>query len=194
MDEPITWDNVQALMGELRAMARSLLARERDGRTLQPTALILTALRRQKPADSEWNEVSWPNRAYFFRAMYRAMWRALIDYARTRMTKGPVRAVQVEQLHLENLAETAGQRPEQILALSLALQRLRARYPAWAELVEHRYISGCTVEESARLMGVSERTVRRRWEREWERARSLLCREVLHILNKEDIPLEKIDD
>jgi RNA polymerase sigma factor (TIGR02999 family) len=194
MEEPITWDDVHALMEELRARARALLALEKNAQSLQPTALILTALRRQKPAGVDWNEVTWPDRKYFFGAMYRAMWQALIDHAKKRLSKKYIRPVQVEQLHLDNLVQTADERPEQLVALRLALKRFRERHPEWAELVEHRYMSGYTVEESARVMGVSERTIRRRWEREWERVRLLLFKEVHHILNEEDISWEGVDE
>jgi RNA polymerase sigma factor (TIGR02999 family) len=194
MEEAITWDHVHALMDELRAMARALLALEGNAQSLQPTALILTALWRQKPSGVDWNEVTWPNRTYFFGAMYRAMWQALIDHARKRMGKKYARPVQVEQLHLENLVQTADEHPEQILALKLALKGLRAKQPEWAELVEHRYISGYTVKETARVIGISERTIRRRWEKEWERVRLVVYKEVLRILNEEDITLADVEE
>jgi hypothetical protein len=91
MDEPITWDQLHALMDELRAMARALLALEGNARSLhQPTALVLSALRRQVPGGTDqievnWNEITWPNRQYFFGAMYKAMWRALRRSGRNRL-------------------------------------------------------------------------------------------------------------
>jgi RNA polymerase sigma factor (sigma-70 family) len=192
MDEPITWDQLHALMDELRAMARALLALEGNARSLhQPTALVLSALRRQVPGGTDrnevnWNEVTWPNRRYFFGAMHAAMWRALRDHARKRKKKRGLRTVQVEEIHLENLARTAEERPEQIEALRMALERLGEQRPEWAGLIEHHYLSGYMWEEVARAMGVSERTARR----DGERARLLLHREILKILNKEDIPPE----
>lgn len=88
IEEPITWDQLHALMDELRAMARALLAQEGNARSLHPTGLVLTALRRQVPGGTEgrtkvnWDEITWPNRRYFFGAMYQAMWCALLDHAR----------------------------------------------------------------------------------------------------------------
>jgi RNA polymerase sigma-70 factor, ECF subfamily len=190
MEEPVTWDQVNALMDELRAMARALLALEGNAQSLQqPTALVLTALRRQVPGGTKdrtevnWDEITWPNRAYFFKAMREAMWRALVDHARKRKKKRRLRTVQVEEIHLENLARTADEQPEQIEALRIALERLRERHPDWAGLIEHHYLSGYSWEEAARVMGISERTARR----EGERARLLLHREILKILNEEDI-------
>jgi hypothetical protein len=194
MDEPITWDQLQGLMAELRAMARALLALERSAQSLhQPTALVLTALRRLVPGgtgrnDINWDQVTWPNRRYFFGAMHKAMERALKDHARKRIAdKGRgLRTVQVEEIHLENLARTADERPEQIKALWVALERLKERHPDWAGLIEHHYLSGYTWEEAARAVGVSEKTARLHG----KQARLLLHREILKILNEEDIPLE----
>jgi hypothetical protein len=197
VEEPITWDQLHALMDELRAMARALLALEGNAQSVQqPTALVLSALRRQVPGGTEdrneinWDEITWPNRRYFFGAMYQAMWRALLDHARKRNKKRRLRTIQVEEIHLENLARTADERPEQIEALRIALGRLRERHPDWAELLEHRYFSGYSWEEAARAMGVSEKTARRRMQEVWEQARLLLHHEILKILNEEDITPE----
>jgi hypothetical protein len=193
MEEQITWDQLHALMDELRSMARALLALEGNAQSLQqPTALVLSALRRQIPGGTEgrtevnWNEITWPNREYFFGAMYRAMWRALRDHARKRNKKRGLRTVQIEEIHLENLARTAEEQPEQIEALRIALDRLREQRADWAGLIEHHYLSGYSWQEAARVMEVSEKTARRHF----ERARLLLCREILKILNEEDITLE----
>jgi RNA polymerase sigma-70 factor, ECF subfamily len=192
MDEPITWDQLDSLMGGLRAMARALLMLEGNAQSLQqPTALVLSALRRQVPGGTNgievnWNEVTWPNRRYFFGAMNQAMWRALQDHARRHKKKRGLRTVQIEEIHLSNLARTAEERPEQIEALRMALDRLRQHDSDWAWLIEHHYLSRYSWEEAARVMGISERTARR----DGERARLLLHREILKILNEEDITLE----
>ena len=192
MDEPITWDQLHALMGELRAMARNLLRLEGNAHSLHyPTALVLTALRRQVPggmdrSEVDWNAITWPNRQYFFGAMYQAMWRALRDHARRRDAKHPIRPVQIEEIHLENLACTAEAQPEQIVALRIALERLKEQNSDWAGLIEHHYLSGYTWEEAARAMGIAEKTARLHG----EQARLLLHREILKILNEEDITAE----
>jgi RNA polymerase sigma factor (TIGR02999 family) len=188
-EEPITWNQLLALMDELRAIARALLAREGNAQSIQPTALVNSALRRQVPGGTEggaevnWGEITWPTRRDFFAAMKTAMKRALCDHARKRKKKRALRTVQIEEIHLENLAQTADERPEQIEALFMALERLREQHPKGAEIIEHRYFSGYSWEEAARVMGVSERTARR----DGERARLLLHDEMLKILNEEDI-------
>jgi RNA polymerase sigma factor (sigma-70 family) len=179
-------------MGELRAMARNLLRLEGNAHSLHhPTALVLTALRRlmrdgTDRSEVNWNEITWPNRRYFFGAMYQAMWRALRDHARRRKKKRRIRTVQIEEIHLENLAGTAEERPEQIEALRSALERLREQNSDWAGLIEHHYLSRYTWEQSARVMGISEKTARRAG----EQARLVLHREILRILNEEDITVE----
>jgi RNA polymerase sigma factor (TIGR02999 family) len=183
---PITWAEVHALMDELRHMATMLLGLEGNAQSLQPTALVLTALRRQKPAGTDWGEVSWPNRKYFFGAAHEAMRRALIDHARKRKRKRVLRAVRLEEVRLDDLAQLVQHHPEQVEALTVALARLRERHPDWAEVVEHRYFSGYTLEETACVMEVGERTVRR-W---WEQARLLLYDEVLRILTDENVEVE----
>jgi hypothetical protein len=190
MEEPLTWGQLHALMDELRAMARALLALERNAQSLQPTGLVLTALRRQVPggtsdeAEINWDEITWPNRKFFFGAMYKAMWRALIDRARGGGSrKRKPRTVQVEEIHLENLARTAEERPEQIEALRIAMGRLREQRADWAELLEHYYFCNYSWADIACVMGVSDSTAKRMG----ERARLLLYREILKILNEEDV-------
>jgi RNA polymerase sigma-70 factor, ECF subfamily len=192
IEEPITWDQLHALMDELRAMARALLALEGNAQSLQqPTALVLSALRRQVPGGTadrteiNWDEISWPNRRYFFEAMREAMKRALVDHARKRKKKRGLRTVQVEDIHLQDLARMADERPEQIEAFWIALGRLRERHPDWADLIEYHYLSGYSWEEAGRAVDppVSERTARR----VGEQARLLLHHEILKILNEEDV-------
>jgi RNA polymerase sigma factor (TIGR02999 family) len=193
MEELITWDQLHALMGELRAMARALLALEGNAHSIRPTGLVLSALIRQVPGGTgdrtevNWDEITWPNRRYFFGAMYQAMRRALWDHARKRNKKRGLRPVQIEEIHLENLSQTVDERPEQIAALLIALERLREGHPDWAELIEHRYFCGYTWDQAARAMEVSERTARRDWQKNWEQARLLLHHEILKILNEEDM-------
>jgi RNA polymerase sigma factor (sigma-70 family) len=140
----------------------------------------------------DWDQVTWPNRRYFFGAAYEAMRRTLLDHAERRGADKripPRQQVQVDQIHLENLARTADEHPEQIEALLEALENLRARHPQWAEVIEHRFYSGCTVEETARIMDIGEVTVSR-W---WKQARLLLHDEILRILNQDSSHPEEKD-
>jgi len=186
MDEPFTWDQLSALMGELRAKARALLALEGNAQSLQPTELVDSAIRRMAPAGFDWGRATWPNRGYFLGAAHRVMREVLIDHARRRKAMRrppPRRRVQIEEIHLENLMQTADERPEEVEALFIALDRLREQRPDWAGLTENHYLLGYSWDEAARVMEVSEKTARR----EGERARVILAREIRKILNEEDI-------
>jgi hypothetical protein len=65
MDDHLSWDELYPLLEEGKALARGLLRREHHA-SLQTTALVLTALRRQRSADQDWQTVTWANRQYFF--------------------------------------------------------------------------------------------------------------------------------
>lgn len=181
MEELITWDDLERFMVEVRVMARDLLRREWQAESLQTTALVLTALRRLWGADQDWSEVTWQNRHYFFGAVYKAMGRALIDHGRKRMAKkrADLSVVRLEDLQLHDLPRTVEEAPEQVVALVETLEQLKEEHPEWAEVVEHRYYGGLTIEDTARALGVSEATVKRRW----ARARVFLHVEILRRLN-----------
>lgn len=182
MEERITWEDLalEPFMAELRAMARALLGWEGQAESLQPTALVLTALRRLRRAEQDWSEVTWQNRHYFFGAMYTAMKRALIDHGRKRMAqKRAVSVVRLEDLQFYDLPRTVEEAPEQVVALVETLEQLEKDHPEWAEVVEHRYFGGLTSQDTARALGVSKATV----DRMWGRARVFLYDEILRRLN-----------
>jgi len=114
-------------------MARDLLRRERNAQTLQKTtALILTAFRRQKPSDKDWNEVNWADREEFMSHMYIAMDRALIDKAREQKTLRARLRIEIEDQQIDQwLGEQSNRdkalyetNPEQLASLA---EELRAR-------------------------------------------------------------------
>jgi RNA polymerase sigma factor (TIGR02999 family) len=179
MEDRLSWDELYPLMDEVKAMARGLLRRERQA-SLQTTALVLTALRRQRLSDQDWSTVTWADRQYFFRALYRAMERALIDHARARSRRREI-PVRPEDLQLDDLHQTMDWEPAQVLALLDALAELKQQQPQWVEAIEHRFYGGLTLEETARMMEVDERTIRR-W---WDRARSVLAQRIVDLMNAE---------
>jgi RNA polymerase sigma factor (TIGR02999 family) len=184
MNETTVGDLLAELMAELRAMARSLLAREGNAQSLQPTDLIDTAIRRMFSSGFDWNQATWENRRYFFGAAHLTMSRALKDHARARKAGRrvpPNRRLHLDQIHLQNLAFTAGEQPEVIEALLETLERMEDRHPEWAELTKHRYYSGFELNDAAKVMGISPRTAGRYW----ERARAYLHREILRIVNED---------
>jgi RNA polymerase sigma factor (TIGR02999 family) len=179
MEERMSWDALYPFMDEVKAMARRLLRHERQT-SLQTTGLVLSALRRLRAADQDWSHVTWETRQYFFGALYRAMERALIDHARARARRREI-PVRPEDLQVDELPRALQREPAQVVALVEALAELRQEQPQWAEAIEHRFYGGLTLEETARMMEVDERTVRR-W---WTRARSLLAQRIVELLNAE---------
>jgi DNA-directed RNA polymerase specialized sigma24 family protein len=190
----IGWNDVHALLGEARAMARRLLRREAHAQSLPTLALVLTALRRQKLADQDWSEVAWQDREHFLAAMYRAMDRALKDHGRRRMAKkrcAAQRAIDIDDLSPGDLLRIADfqphevehalvERPDVVQALADALALLEHKHPDWASVARHRYYGGLSVEQTAQVMGIGERTVRRHW----DKARVLLHDEILRSLQR----------
>ncbi len=185
-DERVSFDNVQKLWTELCALAQHLLRLESRAQSLTPTALVLTALRRQRPVGKDWREVTWANRRYFFGAMSNAMQRALVDHARRKYRRRRlpmVQAIHPEDLDFVHLVRQADEQPDRVLALHAALEQLAKLEPDGPELVEiieFRYYAGYTVREVACVMGVAERTVRRKC----RHAELLLREEVARILNQ----------
>lgn len=190
-EETITWDDLYDFMDEVKAMARGLLRCEGNAQSLQTTALVNTALRRQKLSTQQWNEVQWESRKHFFDAMYIAMKRALIDHGRKRAAKkrSAIECISTEALKSKNIEDiiqnefvqpyelktTLEKEPDKIVMLIEALDLLRRRHPDLSRVVEHRYYGGLTINQTARVMGISEGTVKRRW----TKAKLLLYDEII---------------
>ena len=146
---------------ELRRQAARFLRRERADHTLQTTALIHEAY--LKLIDQR--EVKWQNRAHFFGIAAQAMRRILVDYARERNREKRGGAGR-ENLPLEEVAlflPAASGKSVDLVALDEALTRLAEFDPRQARVVELRYFSGLSIDETAEVLGVSNPTVRRDW-------------------------------
>ena len=144
--------------GELRRIAHRYMRMERQGHTLQTTALVNEAY--LKLVDQA--QVDWQNRAQFLGVAAQLMRRILVDYARARETAkraGP--ADGVDAVNLEGGMD--GTQAEEILAVDEALERLTALDAQQAKVVELRYFAGLTIEETAEASGISVRTVKREW-------------------------------
>ena len=143
---------------ELHRQASRYLRRERSDHTLQTTALIHEAY--LKLIDQ--NQVEWQNRAHFFAVAAQAMRRILVDYARTR--KREKRGGDDVKLQLDEAVNVStGERRIDLVALDEALTRLAKFDDRQARVVELRYFSGMTEEETAEVLGTSPATVRRDW-------------------------------
>jgi RNA polymerase sigma-70 factor, ECF subfamily len=152
-------DNDQSfglVYAELHKLASAAMRRERPEHTLQPTALINEAYLRLMSNQPD----SWENRAHFFGAAARAMRQILIDHARKRH-RAKHGGVKVE-LHDSDAIFEAN--PEEVMALEAALDQLGGIDQRSLRIVELRYFVGLTVEETARLVGMSPKTVKRDWE------------------------------
>lgn len=153
---------------ELRRLARSRLARERPGQTLQPTALVHEAYLRLV----EGSDPGWDGKRHFFAAAAEAMRRILIERARRRAAEK--HGGGAERVTLEDVAVEQELAPETLLALDAALERLERLDGQMAQVVKLRYFAGLSVEETAESLDLSARTVNR----QWTGARAWLLREL----------------
>lgn len=141
----------------LRQIARSYLAKERSGHTLDSSGLVHELYLRL--IDQE--RVSWRNRAHFFALSSHLMRRILVDHARKRAAEK--RGGGLERLDLADPDQLSQVRPPDLLALDDALDSLARQDPEAARLVELRYFGGLTKPELAEVLAVSTATVARRW-------------------------------
>ena len=158
------------LYHQLKVQARRALRGERLDHTLSPTALVHEAYVRL----SELNQISWRDRAHFLGAAAQVMRRILISYARAHNAakRGGPRATRTE---IEDVIAFARNRPDELLELDAALNRLAALSQRQARVVECRFFAEMSLEETAEVLAVSPATVKR----EWTIARAWLNREIL---------------
>jgi len=131
---------------------------EKSGQTLQPTALVHEAFLRLVGDDSQ----QWDGRGHFFAAAAEAMRRILIENARR---KGRIkRGGELSRRDLDdNVASVNSENVDDLLELDDALSKLAEEDTQLAKLVELRYFTGLTIEETAKVLGVSPRTTKRNW-------------------------------
>jgi RNA polymerase sigma factor (TIGR02999 family) len=153
---------------ELRRLAHSFLNRERQGHTLQTTALVHEAyLKLVHQRDARWQ-----NRAHFFAIASQAMRRILIDSARKHIAEK--RGGGAEKLSLDEVAAISPEPNTSLIALDLALTRLAEIDSQQSRIIELRYFGGLTVEETAEVLSLSPATIKR----EWTMARAWLHQEL----------------
>src|SRR5260370_28579554 len=142
---------------ELRHLADYYMQQERSDHTLQPTALVHEVFLRlvaQEPLD-------WQGRSHFFAVAAKAMRRILVDHARKHSADkrgGEHRRVPLDENLVQEIRAT-----EELISLDEALDRLATRDPQQCRVVELRYFGGLTVDETACVLGISARTVKRDW-------------------------------
>jgi RNA polymerase sigma factor (TIGR02999 family) len=158
---------VPLVYDELHRLAHRYMSGERAGHTLQTTALVDEAYLRLVN-----QKVRWQNRSHFFGIAAEVMRRILVDYARQgRYAK---RGGGAQKVELDEAMLMARERSSELIALDDALKRLAEFDERKSRVVELRFFGGLTVDETAKVLGVSPNTV----DRDWSTARAWLYKEV----------------
>jgi RNA polymerase sigma factor (TIGR02999 family) len=150
-------DLVPLVYPELRRLAHYHLKREREGHTLQTTALVHEVYLRLAGQ----NAPRWEDRAHFFAVAARMMRRILVDYSRRRHAEK--RDVEMVPLELEEAMTIALKQPDQLVSLDAALEELASFDARKCQVVEMRFFVGLGAREIAAVLKTSEATVRRDW-------------------------------
>jgi RNA polymerase sigma-70 factor, ECF subfamily len=156
---------IEVVYPELRRLAASYLRRERPEHTLQPTALVHEAYLRLAGAPLDMKD-----RTHLFGVAAHLMRQILVEHARARnaMKRNG------EKVPIEDDLQIAVTDSEDLVALDEALDQLAAIDHRQSRIVELRYFGGLTIAETASLLGISEKTVKR----DWALARTWLHREI----------------
>ena len=159
---------------ELRRLAGNYLRRERQGHTLQPTALVNEAY--LKLIDQR--NAHWQNRAQFYGVAAQLMRRILVDHARQRQAAKRGGSDQ-QRLSITSAGQLGGKQLAtepaiDLLALHEALNELAEMDPQQGRIVELKFFGGLSIEEIAEVMSIGHATV----ERDWKMARAWLRRKL----------------
>ena len=148
---------VPLVNAELRRLARRYMGQEAAGHTLQPTALINEVYLRL----IDWRGVRWQDRAHFFGVSAGLMRRTLVDHARRHRTGK--RGGHALTVAFDEAAVVPSDRRADLVAIDDALKRLATQDVRKSQIVELRFFGGLTVEETAEVLKISPRTVKREW-------------------------------
>jgi RNA polymerase sigma factor (TIGR02999 family) len=142
---------------ELRRLAARYLQRERPGHTLQGTALVHEAYLRL----IDQTRVKWQNRAHFLGVAAQIIRRILVDHARAKSSAK--RGGGAVTLAVDDAIEVQGPRTADLVRLDDCLNELAQIDSQQASIVELRYFTGLSIEETAEALGISPATVKRDW-------------------------------
>lgn len=148
---------IAAVYDELKVIAQRYMRRERQGHTLQATALVNEAYVRLVNVKI----AEWRDRGHFFAVAAEVMRGILVDYARKHLAGK--RGGGAELLPIKEEIAFAPGRAESLVQLDDALTRLAGVDPRTARIIELRFFGGLSIEETSDLMGISPRTVKREW-------------------------------
>jgi RNA polymerase sigma-70 factor, ECF subfamily len=155
------------IYSELHRIAKRYMNRERDGHTLQTTALVNEAYLRL----IDWKTAKWENRAHFFGVSAQLMRRILVDFARRRPKNSDG---VVHQVELDQALTVSVNRDNDLVALDDVLIELAKFDERKAKIVELKFFGGLSVDEIAEVLNISGITVMR----EWQKAKAWLYREL----------------
>jgi RNA polymerase sigma factor (TIGR02999 family) len=141
---------------ELHRLAQAYMRRERPDHTLQATALINEAYLRLIGEDIDWN-----SRAHFIGLAAHVMRQVLVDYARQHNAERRAGGLHRVEMH-DDLA-ISPDRLDEVASVDQALTQLAAHNPRQARVVELRYFGGLSIEQIAKVLDVSPRSVKRDW-------------------------------
>ena len=156
-DRQAAADLLPLVYAELHDLARARLARQTPGQTLTATALVNEVYVRIA-GDSN---VTWEGRQHFFFAAARAMRDIVVEQARRKA--GPKQGGGQRRRELDEACAIVEPPTDDVLAVNEALQELEARDPLKAQIVLLRYFTGLTMDETAAVLGLAERTLDRHW-------------------------------
>jgi RNA polymerase sigma-70 factor, ECF subfamily len=159
---------IPVVHAELKRIARRYVARERQGHTLQPSALVNEAFLRLVDVHG----VQWQDRAHFFALSAQMMRRILVNYALAR--GAGKRGGAARQVSLDEAMVVSPARDSELVELDTALESLAKLDPRKAQTVELRFFAGLSVEETAAVLKVSPQTVLR----DWKLSKTWLAREM----------------
>jgi RNA polymerase sigma factor (TIGR02999 family) len=153
---------------EIRRIAHDQLRRVDGGHTLSTTAVVHEAYLKLVRSPG----IPWEDRAHFYAVAATAMRQILLNHARDRVAKK--RGGGVKPFPLDEVDAPIDTRAEELVELGGALEKLTALDARMARVVDLRFFGGLSVEETARVLGVADRTVKR----DWQTARAFLYREL----------------
>jgi RNA polymerase sigma factor (TIGR02999 family) len=156
------------IYGELRRLARKFMRHENAQHTLETGALMNEAYLRL----ADWKNARWQNRSHFYGVACQIMRRVLVDSARARGYQK--RGAGIRPVPLEEALIASPSKSPDLIALDEALVRLSKLDARKSKVVELRFFGGLSLDETARVLGISAFTVIR----DWNFAKAWLHREI----------------
>ncbi len=148
---------IPLVYAELHRLAAAYMRNERPGHTLQATALVHEAYLRLTGASL----IDWQSRAHFFAIAAQTMRRILVDHARSASARK--RPAKRNRVTLESAVLYSDDQSEELLALDEAMEKLQRLDERQSRIVELRFFAGLSIEETAEVLSISQRTVKRDW-------------------------------